>query len=134
MSMPVNGGRDLTPLRNPSTGQFSLFDWDTTGNPAFDDTGAYAVMSVLLEELEGYWADPTGKRGSTLHKAKMDITGGPAAVKADAERALAFLVASRQITSATVSVVRVKAGRYDILVNWVNKRGQSQAARLPIGG
>lgn len=134
MSMPTDGGRDLTLTRNPSTGQFSLFTWDATGNPAFDDSDAHTVVSCLLEDEGGYWSDPTGERGSVLHLIKLDVTGTASQLQTAASKALDYAVKNQLIQSATVTAERKGPARFDMMVSYKNRRGHQENKRVPVGG
>lgn len=133
MAMPSDSGRDVALLRNPATGAFDSFDWDSTGNPTFDDSDSHTVLSLLVETLGGYWADLTGKRGSILYQIRLDVTSTATQLVAAATNALSWAISNRQIRGATATAARVRPGRYDLGVKYQNRDGHEQNKRLPIG-
>jgi hypothetical protein len=123
-----NGGRDIRLLRNPASGAFDSFDWDSTDNPAFDDSDQHTVLSCLLER--SYWANP--RRASRLLDIKLDVTGTQAAIQSACEEALQPALDDRLIRSAEVEVQRRGPGSYSVAVRYRNRSGGQQTQRVAI--
>lgn len=129
--MPLDDtkGRDIALIRNPATGAFDSFDWDGTGNPIFDDTDSHTVLSYVVETE--YWANP--QRGSKIEDVRVDKTGADDQLESAANDALAPAVRARQIRSFVATTTRKGPGRFDLRINYKNREGVSQNARVPIG-
>src|SRR5690348_16681771 len=133
MPMPNDGGRDLAPYRNPTTGKFD-FQWDDTGNPTFDDSDSYTVLSDVLEHKEGYWADPSGQYGSTLYQIKLDKTSTRTDMISALDDCMKRPVSLRLIRAVVaVDVERRSPGKYALSLQYQNRDGHIQMTRLPIG-
>jgi hypothetical protein len=128
MPMP-NGGRDIRLLRNPATGAFDTFDWDATGNPAFDDSDQHVVLSCVLER--SYWANP--RRQSTLQDIKEDVSGTQAAIQSAVEDSLKPALDDQLIRSTEVEVSRKGPGTYVPSVRYKSRAGRQETLRLPLG-
>lgn len=128
--MPIDSGRDIALVRNPATGAFDSFNWDTTGNPTFDDTDSHTVLSCLYETE--YWANP--QRKSRLPLIKLDKTGTDTALVSAVQDALSYAIKAREISSlVNVQATRRAPGVYSILVVYRNRSGHVQNVRLAIG-
>ena len=130
MAMNNDSGRDIALLRNPATGAFDSFNWDSTNNPTFDDSDSHTVLSCLVETE--YWANPL--RGSQLPKISLDKTGTDTDLVAAAQDALAPAIKAGEIGSVvSVNAQRKRPGTYVLTVNYKNRAGHIQNVRLPIG-
>lgn len=129
-------GRDLAlSRRNAETGRFDL-DWDTTGDPKFDDTEAHRVTSLLVEHRPsaygaGYWADPTGLRGSLLYTLRSLRASTPSQAEAYARDALQKAIDDGAIEGEPEISAR-KVGRSIELAVTYNARGNTQTVRASI--
>lgn len=133
MPLDLDGGRDIALRRNPTTGRFDL-QWGDTNDLAHDDSDSHAVLSVLLEDQEGYWADETGQRGSLLYQLKDAKTGIEQLVVSYCNQALQFIVDKgiiREVVSVTAA--RVKPGRVDATIRYRNRAGHEKNLLVPFG-
>lgn len=71
------------------------------GDVQFDDTEAHAVVTSVLEDKGGYWADP--KHGSELGQLKNLTSRTPSQAEAMTLDALAALEQANDIVSPTAS-------------------------------
>ncbi len=100
----------------------------------FNDTGENLVLSLLLEFRGQYWADETnGRRGSTLHLIKQDVSTTSSAISQAVDLALQPAVADGRLVSFTRTVTRQGPGRYKLTVFWVMPNGAKGSTPLPIG-
>lgn len=130
MAMPLDGGRDIALIRNPATGAFDAFNWDSTGNPTFDDSDSHTVLSCLVEEE--YWANP--QRKSRLLKIKTDVTGTDTDLVSAAGDALASTVKAGRIGAITkITALKRAPGNWLLTVNYKARSGHIQNVRLAIG-
>lgn len=134
--MPINldGGRDVALRQNPITGRWDIQFDDETNELGHDDSDAHAVLSVLLEDQEGYWADSTGQRGSLLSKIRDAKTGVDQLVVSYCSQALQFIVDKgiiREVVSVTAS--RTRPGRVDAAIRYRNRGGHEKNLVVPFG-
>lgn len=129
MPMDDTKGRDIALLRNPATGAFDQFDWDSTNNPTFDDTDSHTVLSYVVETE--YWANP--QRSSKIEQIRVAKTGADQQLQSAANDALSPAVRARQIRSFTATATRKGPGKFLLVINYKNREGKSQNARLDIG-
>jgi phage gp46-like protein len=133
MPLDPDGGRDLALMRNPTTGRFDI-SWDDSGNPAHDDSDSHAVLSVLLEDKEGYWADASGERGSLLSTLKDDKQGTAQLIVSYCRQALQYLVDRGTIREIVdVIAARAASGRYDASIKYRNRGGHEKNILVPFG-
>lgn len=131
MPMPRDGGRDFSLARNQANGLYDLVD-DDIGGFASDDTETHTVLSLLTEYMGKWWADQTGKRGSTLHLITNEVSSTTSDMENAARDALAR--ASARIELVEVKATRDAPGKYTLLVSWRNRLGHIQNTRLSFGG
>jgi phage gp46-like protein len=86
--------------RDARTGRFNFVIDPTTKDVQFDDTEAHAVMTSVMEDLGGYWADPA--HGSELYKLKALSGRTPSVAEAMTLAALQTLEADNRITNVIV--------------------------------
>lgn len=126
------GGRDLALVQNPATGRYD-FLFDDSGNPAFTDTEEHTVLSLELERQGEYWADTTGRRGSRLHRLKLDRKSTRAEIVAITAEALAPAVGDGRLHDVSTAAERVSPGRYYFIVRWRPRDGNDRTLRLSLG-
>lgn len=122
MPLKSNTGADISIVRNTVTGKWD-FIWDATQNPQFTDDGSHLVYSLLLEYRGMWWADQTGRRGSTLYLIKQDTTGTLSQILQAVDLALAPAIEDGRLLKVTRKCVRKGPGRYDLTINWNTPRG-----------
>lgn len=132
MPLALDGGGDVVLVRNGATGRFDV-QLDASGNPMFDDSETHTVLSLLLERQGGWWADPTGKRGSILHTIKLDRGSTINDLKSAVLDALKPAIDDGRIRNVTVDVQKRAAGNYKVLVGWLNRFGHVQNTQIPYG-
>ena len=112
----TTAGSDLS-LTNqePQTSLYN-FNW-VAGDPQFDDTQQHRVASLLVEhkpspKMPGYWADPTGLRGSLLYTLQNVVNSTPSQAEAYASDALQKAVDDGAIVfeRSGIQARRVKSG------------------------
>lgn len=124
--------------RDAGTGLYS-FDWDSTGEPTFDDTQAHRVLTQLIEHRAsasspGYWDDPTGKHGSLLYTVRETRRGTPSQVEAYAADALDKCVLDKALTYDPEDVTARSVGptRIDLAVTYT-AAGRTQTVGVTVG-
>lgn len=124
-------GKDLAlTTRNAATGKFDL-TWDASGNPAFDDTEAHAVLSLLYEHRGQWWADTAGTRGSRLYQLRNIRRSTPSQAESYASEALQPLVDARRILDVAPKA-RVQSGRVTLSVPWKTPGKVAHIAKVSI--
>lgn len=120
-----------------ATGLYN-FKW-VGGDPLFDSTQAHRVLSLLVEHRPtpghpGYWADPTGKRGSYLYTLKSITTGTPSQAESFASDAITKAVADNAITYDKNQIEARRVGNAGIVVKVPYQAGgQPQNVALTVG-
>ncbi|HJU24543.1 MAG TPA: phage GP46 family protein [Casimicrobiaceae bacterium] len=132
MPMPLDGGGDVSLVRNPATGRFDVA-LDISGNPQFTDTQEHTVLSLLMEKRGGYWADQTGNRGSRLYQIRQDTGRTPKQIEAEVLAALAPAIDDGRIQNVSVNAVRRAPGNFKVSVTYHNRDGHVQNVDLPYG-
>ena len=97
---------------DPITGDFvsdGAGGWERTTH------GDTAVLHQLECHYNAWWGDP--ELGSLLHDRDR-FAGGPAAVRAEVERALALLVRDGKIADVTVVASSSVAGRVEVATTY----------------
>lgn len=122
MALKNGTGSDITPTRNATTGLWDL-QWDATGNPVFGDDGSNLVLSLLLEYRGLWWADPTGRRGSTLYLIKQDTSGTQSNILQAVDLALEPALTDGRLLRVTRTCVRTQPGTYKLDIRWVMPNG-----------
>lgn len=118
-----------------AVGRFD-FDWDTTGNPKFDNDRHHAVLTQLVSwrrgrppgavvDEGGYFWDEAGLRGSLLWTVKYDTSATGSSLTAYAEDALQVLVQENVIASFRTSATRLRLGQWRLDVTWTLPSGQT---------
>lgn len=133
MALTSGTGAGLTLVRNVDTGRYD-FTFDSTKNPAFGNTGEDLVLSLLLEFRGKYWGDETdGRRGSTLHEIKHDISGTLSQILQAIDLALQLAVSDGRLLSFARTCTRRAPGRYDVSISWKMPNGITGTTPLPLG-
>ncbi len=132
--MPLpKGPAGLALTQNQNNGLYDM-SFDSTGNPLFSDKGEDMVLSLLLEWRGKYWADATnGRRGSTLHLIKQDVSATASTIMQSVDLALQLAVSDGRLKSFTRLAERKGPGRYKLTVNWVLPNGAKGSTPLPLG-
>jgi phage gp46-like protein len=122
--MPLTSGTgvDISITRSGTTGRWDIL-WDATGNPQFADDRSHLVLSLLLEYRGLWWADPTGRRGSTLYLVKQDVAGTTSQILQAVDLALAPALDDKRLSSVTRTCQRLSPGKYKLVINWVTPSG-----------
>jgi len=119
-------------LGEPSadTGRFN-FVRGADGDVDFDATEAHAVVTSVLEERGGYWADPS--HGSDLHRLKNLTTRTPSQAEAMVREALGPLESEQLIAGVAVSAAAARRrGRLGIDLNWTTPGGSGQSRTIEV--
>lgn len=124
-------GKDVLLEVNPRTRRFTLV-WPDNGDPEFSDSEVHAVLGRLFQKKGRYWADTTGREGSTLHEITEDRVGTESAIKSAAEGALAPLLEDGRLTSLTAEVTRTPSNIPYLSVTWSTPDGEQDPIEIPL--
>ena len=129
-------GGDLSPVVNQQTRRID-YAFDSTGNPIFDDTKAFAVASLVVQ-CRGQWMqDDTGNRGSLVYTVRNDTRTAPSRLENYALDGLQTLVDAGEITGPNgaaqpVVVVTGRPGQRRIDVTYSTPTAGVQTTRVPL--
>lgn len=124
-------GVDITLKKSNRTGRWDL-TWGTDGNPEFSDDRSHLVLSLLLEFRGLWWADPDGRRGSTLYLIKQDVSGTLSQISQAVDLALQPAVDDGRLSSFSRRVKKLGPGKYDLQVLWTTPNGVKGSIPLTI--
>lgn len=124
--------------QDPGTGLYS-FEWDSRGEPVFDDTQAHRVLTQLIEYRSsatspGYWADEVGNHGSLLYTVRETRRGTPSQIEAFASDGLDKCVTDSAIVYDPDDIVATVKGptRIDLSVRYT-AAGKPQTVGVTVG-
>lgn len=111
--------------RSQLTGRFN-FARTATGDVAFDETQAHAVITSVAEDLNGYWADPN--HGSNIGKLKSLTALTPSQAEASTLDSLSTLESQQLITKVTATATAQRDhNRLTTKVGWSTPDGVPQS-------
>lgn len=134
----TSSGRDLALTNQDPTSALWTFEWDETGNPRFDNTGAHAVGSLLVEERSGdghpgWIFDETGTRGSRIYLLREQRRSTRGQAVAYAKEALRRLEDAGAISDLHVNADVDRQGRLRINVRWRAVEQPADSQTLTVG-
>lgn len=121
-------GTGLT-LVNATNGKVTV-TWDSTGNPAFDDSQAETVFSLLIEPA-GWFGDRNGKRTTLLPTVNLKDSSTKGKLEEYSQAALQPAVQDGRLRSDTAEAVPNGSG-YLIKVGYVTGAGKQHAVTVPL--
>lgn len=112
------------------TGRWN-FERTTSGDVAFDETQAHAVITSSLEYQGEYWADQS--HGSTLHRIRTITSRTPSDAEQRERQALGPLErASLIVVGDVTGAADRRAARLSLDVNWTTPGGAVASATIAI--
>lgn len=135
--MPFNRkGGDLSPVVNEQTGRID-YAFGDDGNPIFDDTKAFAVASLVLQQRGKWIPDAKGNRGSLIYTVRNDTKATPSKLQAYTLDGIQPLVDEGEITGPNgepdpVVVVTGTKGKRRLDITYSTPKGGPQTTKVPL--
>ena len=129
--MPTNGD-EMTLAPNANTGKLRPV-W-VNGDVSFDDSTTETVISLLVEDDGPFFKNR--RVGPGPMSVAVDLSDSQSTIKARAEERLQLAIDDGRLQSAIVTVSRPitgQRGRFEIGVEYINRTGQRNALKVPIG-